>query len=132
MVIDNTLMTPYFQKPLDLGVTIVIQSVTKYLGGHSDVMMGALVTNDEELYEKIKFSCTIMGPVSSPMDCFLVLRSLKTLSLRMKKIGKNALKVANFLENNIKVDVVFYPMLQTHEGYETHIRQATGGGGIVT
>lgn len=132
MVIDNTLMTPYFQKPLDLGVTIVIQSVTKYLGGHSDVMMGALVTNDEELYEKIKFSCTIMGPVSSPMDCFLVLRSLKTLSLRMKKIGKNALKVANFLENNLKADVVFYPMLTTHEGYEIHIKQATGGGGIVS
>lgn len=77
MVVDNTLMTPYFQKPLDLGATIVIQSVTKYLAVHSDVMMGAFVNNNEDLIERVKFSCAIMGLVSSPMDCYLVLRYLK-------------------------------------------------------
>ncbi|CAI2368240.1 unnamed protein product [Moneuplotes crassus] len=131
LVVDNTLMSPYFQNPLQLGATIVIQSVTKYLGGHSDLVMGALVTNDEDLYQSMRETCSIMGQTVSPMDCYLVLRSLKTFPLRMKKINKNGTKVAAFLEENTQVDKVYYPMLKSHEGYELHKSQATGGAGLV-
>ena len=132
MVVDNTFMTSYNQKPLDLGADIVVQSVTKYLGGHSDVVMGALVTNDKELYEKLYFNLYAIGPATSPFDCYLVLRSLKTLAIRMEQIGKNALACAEFLEGHEKVERVFYPGLESHPYHEVHKKQATGNAGIIS
>lgn len=131
-VCDNTFMSPYFQKPLDLGVDIVVHSATKYFGGHSDVVMGMIMTNNEEYYTKIDFRLFIMGITSSPFDCYLALRSLKTLRIRMEQIGKSAIAVAKFLETHELVQKVNYPMLDSHKDSDIHKRQATGGGGIVS
>lgn len=131
-VVDNTFMTPYNQTPLDLGADIVMHSVTKYLGGHSDVVMGALATNNKELYDRLYFYLYAVGPATSPMDCYLVLRSLKTLAVRMEQINKNGLAVAEFLEKSDKIDRVYYPLLESHKYYEVHKKQAKGGAGIVT
>lgn len=131
-VVDNTFMTSVNQKPLDHGADIVMQSVTKYLGGHSDVVMGALITNNKELYDRLYFNLYAIGPATSPMDCYLVLRSIKTLSIRMERINKNGLAVAEYLEQSDKVDKVYYPMLPSHKYYEIHSKQATGGAGIVS
>ena len=131
-VVDNTFMTPYNQKPLDLGADIVMHSVTKYLGGHSDLVMGAACTNDQDLFDRLNFNLYAIGPNVGPMDCYLVLRSLKTLKVRMEEIGKNALQVAEYLEKSDKVEAVYYPMLPSHKYYEIHKAQATGGAGIVS
>jgi cystathionine gamma-lyase len=131
-VVDNTFMTSVNQRPLDHGADIVMQSVTKYMGGHSDVVMGALATNNKDLFDKCFFNLYAIGPATSPMDCYLVLRSLKTLSIRMEKIGKNALAIAEFLEQNTKVEKVYYPMLPSHKFYDIHKKQATGGAGIIS
>lgn len=131
-VIDNTLLTPYFQKPLDLGIDIVVHSASKYFGGHSDIIMGMVMTNNDEFYTQLNFLLYAIGMNSSPFDCYLVLRSCKTLSLRMEQIGKNALAVAQFLETHEHVQKVNYPNLPSHKNYEIQLKQATGGGGVVS
>jgi cystathionine gamma-lyase len=132
LVVDNTFMTPYNQKPLDLGADIVVQSVTKYLGGHSDVVMGAIATSNKDLYDKLYFNLYAIGPATSPFDCYLVLRSIKTLGIRMEQIGKNAMACAEFLEKHDKVETVYYPGLPSHKYHEVHKKNATGNAGIVT
>ncbi len=131
-VVDNTFATPFFQKPLKLGADIVMHSTTKYLNGHSDVIGGALVMNNQELYTKLQFLQNAAGGVPGPFDCFLVLRGIKTLAIRMERHAGNALKIAQFLENYPKVRKVIYPGLRSHPQHELAKRQMTGFGGIVT
>lgn len=115
LVVDNTFQSPVFQNPLALGADIVVHSATKYLAGHSDVVMGFLCTNSKELFDKLNFSAFSIGPVPSPFDCYLVMRSLKTLKIRMKAINENALAIAKYLESRKdKVERVYYPGLKSH------------------
>lgn len=130
--VDNTFASPYFQKPLNLGADIVVHSTTKYLGGHSDVVGGAVILNDKELYEKIKFYQNAIGGTPGPFDCWLVLRGIKTLAVRMKKHEENALKVAEFLEKHPKVKEVYYPGLKSHPQHELAKKQMSGFGGMVS
>ena len=132
LVVDNTFMTPYFQKPLSLGADIVIHSATKYLGGHSDVLSGLIVTNKQAVYDELKFLQNAIGAVPSPFDCFLVLRGIKTLALRMVQHEKNALLVAGFLERQSPVKRVIYPGLKTHPQYSLAKSQMTGFGGMLS
>lgn len=125
-------MSPYNQKPLDFGADIVLHSATKYLGGHADVIMGALVMSSKEIYDQLYFLRSIIGPIPSPFDCYLVLRSCKTLSVRMKQIGENALAVAKHLESHPKVEKVYYPGLESHKYYEVHKKQAKTGAGVIS
>lgn len=131
-VVDNTFMSPYFQNPLDLGADIVLHSCTKFINGHSDVVMGALLLNDAELYQRLKFLQNGMGAVPSPFDCFLVLRGLKTLHLRMSAHQQNAFKLALFLESHSKVERVIYPGLPSHPQHELAKKQMKGFGGMIT
>jgi len=131
-VVDNTFMSPYFQKPLTLGATIVVHSSTKYINGHSDVIGGAAVLNDYELYNKIRFVQKSVGAVPSPFDSWLTLRGLKTLAIRMERHEKNAMAVARFLEKHPNVERVFYPGFETHPCYELAKKQMTGFGGVVS
>lgn len=132
LVVDNTFMTPYNQKPLDLGADIVIHSATKYLGGHSDLVMGAILTNNKEMYDKLFFLLYSIGSTPSPFDCYLVCRSLKTLSIRMEKIGENALSIAKYLEAHPMIEKVYYPFLESHSSYEIHKKQAKSGAGVIS
>ena len=132
VVVDNTFLSPYFQNPAELGADIVVHSITKYIAGHSDVIGGAIMLNDKVLYEKLKFSQNALGVVPSPFDCYLVLRGLKTLSMRMEKHQSNALAIATWLESHPKVAKVYYPGLKSHPQYETGLRQATGFGGMIS
>jgi cystathionine beta-lyase/cystathionine gamma-synthase len=132
LVVDNTFASPYFQQPLRLGADIVVHSATKYLGGHSDLIMGVLVTSNEEAYESLKFHQNAVGGTPSPFDCWLLLRGLKTLSLRMERHASNAMAVACFLRDHPRVERVFYPGLAEHRGHEVAARQMSGFGGIVT
>lgn len=132
LVVDNTFMTPYNQKPLDLGADIVIHSATKYLGGHSDLVMGAILTNNKEMYDKLFFLLYSIGSTPSPFDCYLVCRSLKTLSIRMEKIGQNALSIAKYLEAHPMIEKVYYPFLESHSSYEIHKKQAKSGAGVIS
>ncbi len=131
-VVDNTFATPFFQKPLTLGSDVVVHSTTKYLNGHSDVIGGAVVTDDEDLNEKLGFIQNAAGAVPGPFDCFLVLRGIKTLALRMERHEENAIKIAHFLENHPKVKKVLYPGLESHPGYGVAKKQMAGFGGIIT
>lgn len=131
-VVDNTFATPFFQKPLKLGADIVMHSTTKYLNGHSDVIGGALVMNDQELYNKLQFLQNAAGGVPGPFDCFLVLRGIKTLAIRMERHAENAIKIAQFLESHPNVRKVIYPGLSAHPQHELAKKQMTGCGGIVT
>jgi len=130
--VDNTFATPYLQNPLDLGADIIMHSVTKYLGGHSDVVMGALVTADESIAEQMYFIQNSSGAVCGPMDSFLVLRGLKTLHLRMEKHCSNGKAIALFLQNHPKVDGVFWPGFETHPNHEVAKKQMDGFGGMVS
>jgi len=130
--VDNTFMTPVFQRPLDLGADLSIYSLTKYINGHSDVVMGAIVTNNEELYEGLKFLQNAIGGVPSPFDCFLVNRGLKTLALRMEKHQANAFKIAQYLESHPKIEKVLYPGLKSHPQYELSIKQCSGFSGMLS
>jgi len=132
LVVDNTFATPYFQKPLKLGAHIVVHSTTKYINGHSDVIGGIVILNDDSNYEKIKFIQNSVGAVPSPFDCWLTLRGLKTLAVRMKQHQENAFKVAYFLQHHNKVDAVYFPGLPTHPNHEIARKQATGFGGVVS
>lgn len=130
--VDNTFATPYLQRPLELGADIVAHSTTKYLGGHSDVVGGALIVNDEQLYKDLKFLQNAVGAVPGPMDCFLVLRSTKTLPIRMERHGQNAALVAKHLLAHPEVARVFYPGLPSHPGHEIAKAQMKGFGGMVS
>lgn len=131
-VVDNTFATPYLQNPLDVGADVVMHSVTKYLGGHSDTVMGALVLNDDDLAARLAFIQNASGAVPGPQDCFLVLRGLKTLHIRMERHCENAAKIAQWLHDHPKVGKVFYPGLPTHTGHELATRQMRGYGGMVS
>jgi cystathionine gamma-lyase len=131
-VVDNTFMSPYFQKPLTLGADIVVHSVTKYIGGHSDVVGGVAVTASQELAERIQFLSNSMGAIMGAFDSFMCLRSLKTLPLRMKAHEENAKKVANFLAAHSKVEKVIYPGLESHAQHALAKEQMTGFGGMIT
>ncbi|MBL1279963.1 MAG: cystathionine gamma-synthase [Fluviicola sp.] len=132
LAVDNTFATPYLQNPLDLGADIVMHSVTKYLGGHSDVVMGALVCNDDAIAEEMYRIQNSSGAVTAPMDSFLVLRGIKTLHLRMQRHCENGEKVAKFLVNHPKVDKVYWPGLESHPNHEVAKRQMRGFGGMIS
>ena len=133
LAVDNTFATPYLQKPLDLGADIVMHSATKYLGGHSDVMAGALIVKDNALGEKLHFAQFATGGILGPMDSFLVLRGIKTLHLRMQRHCENGMKVAEFLNSHPTVKNVYYPGLENHPNHEIAKKQMIGGfGGMVS
>ena len=131
-VVDNTFASPYLQNPLDLNADIVVHSTTKYLGGHSDVIGGAIVVNNNEHYERLKFLQNAVGAVPSPFDCWLVLRGIKTLALRMEAHCENAQAIAEFLDKHPKVKKVYYPGLKTHPQHKIAKRQMRGFGGMVS
>jgi len=130
--VDNTFASPYLQNPLDLGADIVMHSVTKYLGGHSDVVMGALVMNDEELYKKLWFFYNACGGTPGPQDAFLVLRGIKTLHLRMKAHCENGRKVAEYLKNHPKVEKIYWPGFEDHPEHDVAKKQMKDFGGMVS
>ncbi|QKZ11658.1 cystathionine gamma-synthase [Spirosoma sp. KUDC1026] len=132
LVVDNTFASPYLQNPLDLGADIVVHSATKYLGGHSDTVMGAIVLNDDEIAKRLEFIQNACGAVPGPQDCFLVLRGIKTLHVRMQRHGENALQVAQYLAQHPKVGQVYYPGLTDHPGHELAKRQMRGFGGMLS
>jgi len=133
VVCDNTFASPYNQQPLNLGADAVIHSSTKYLGGHSDIIGGALVINNNtELAEKIKYIQNAVGSVPSPFDCYMLVRSIKTLAVRMERHNFNALEIANYLSNHDKVNKVFYPGLKSDHNYEISKKQMNGFGGILS
>lgn len=131
-VVDNTFASPYFQKPLELGADIVVHSTTKYMGGHSDVVGGAVVTSNEELYENIKFHQNAVGAIPGPFDCWLVQRGLKTLAVRMKEHEKNAMMVAKFLESHPAIEKTIYPGLTSHPQHDLAKKQMSGFSGMVS
>lgn len=128
-LVDNTFLSPYFQNPLDLGIDIVLHSTTKYINGHSDVIGGAVVVKDEELGQRLYFIQNAVGAIPGPMDCFLVLRGIKTLALRMDEHNKSALALAKWLEAHPKIERVLHPGLESHPQHELSCRQARGFGG---
>lgn len=132
VVVDNTFMTPMLQQPLALGADIVSHSATKYLNGHADVVMGLLVANDEGLVERLRFQQNAFGAVPSPFDCYMTMRGLRTLHLRMERHCKNAQQVASFLVGHPCVQHVIYPGLPSHPDHELARRQCRGFGGMVS
>lgn len=132
LCVDNTFATPYLQNPLDLGADIVMHSVTKYLGGHSDVVMGALVTSNEQIASEIYRIQNSSGAVTAPMDSFLVLRGIKTLHLRMQRHCENGEKVAKFLADHPKVDKVYWPGFESHPNHDVAVKQMRGFGGMIS
>ncbi|MFI5386851.1 MAG: trans-sulfuration enzyme family protein [Fimbriimonadales bacterium] len=148
--VDNTFMSPFNQRPIELGADIVMHSMTKYINGHSDVVMGALMMNDREmkppkrmwtdpnfaapktLYTRLKFLQNAIGATPSPFDCFLVLRGIKTLAVRMERHGANAMRIARFLEGHPKVERILYPGLTSHPAHELARSQMSGFGGMMT
>jgi len=132
LTVDNTFASPYLQNPLDLGADIVMHSVTKYLGGHSDVVMGALVTSHDDLAEQLAFLQNAVGAVPGPMDCFLVLRGIKTLHLRMRQHCENGRVIAEWLEQHPAVGKVYYPGFETHPNHHVARKQMRDFGGMVS
>ncbi|CEG38197.1 cystathionine gamma-lyase [Plasmopara halstedii] len=132
LVVDNTFMSPYFQNPLTLGADIVMHSITKYINGHSDVVGGVVITNSEDINTKLRFIQNGIGAVPSPFDCYMALRGLKTLHLRMATHAKNAQAVAEYLEKHPAVEKVCYPGLKSHPQHEIAKKQASGFSGMVT
>ena len=132
LVVDNTFATPYLQRPLELGADIVVHSTTKYLGGHSDVVGGAVVVKDQELYEKLAFLQNAVGAVPGPMDCFLVLRGIKTLHLRMDRHAENAAALVEYLSTHPKVGRLLYPSHLSHPQYQIANQQMKNGGGMIS
>ena len=132
LVVDNTFATPYLQRPLDLGADIVMHSLTKYMGGHSDVVMGSAICNDTNIAQKLYEIQNSCGAVPGPQDSFLVLRGIKTLHLRMQRHCENAKVIANFLKNHPKIGDVYWPGFETHPNHEVAKSQMDGYGGIVS
>jgi len=132
LAVDNTFATAYLQQPLDLGADIVMHSATKYLGGHSDVVMGSLVVRDKELADKLYFIQNASGAIAGPMDSFLVLRGIKTLHIRMQRHCENGEKVAKFLKSHPKVDKVYWPGFEDHPNHDIAKKQMSGFGGMIS
>jgi cystathionine gamma-lyase len=132
VVVDNTFLSPYFQQPLNLGADIVVHSSTKYIGGHSDVLGGSVLLNDEALYTRIQHRQNAVGAVLSPFDSYLTLRGIKTLALRMEQHQQNALKIARYLEQHPKVSRVIYPGLENHPQHTLARSQTSGSGGVLS
>ena len=132
LAVDNTFATPYLQKPLDLGADIVMHSATKYLAGHSDVILGALIIKDDQLAEKLYFLQNASGAICGPMDSFLTLRGIKTLHVRMERHCFNAEKIVNFLANHERVDKLYWPGIPTHPNHKLAKSQMSGFGGMVS
>ncbi|QJX45953.1 cystathionine gamma-synthase [Hymenobacter taeanensis] len=132
LVVDNTFSTPYLQTPLDLGADMVMYSLTKYMGGHSDVVMGAIVVKDDELHERLRFLQNACGGTPGPQDCFLVLRGLKTLHVRMQRHCENGRAVAEFLKSHPKVGKVYWPGFPDHPNHEVAAKQMRGFGGMIS
>lgn len=132
LVVDNTFASPYLQNPINLGADIVMHSATKYLAGHSDVVLGALMLNDDEIAEKLYFIQNASGAVPGPQDCFLTLRGIKTLHVRMQRHCENAHKVANFLNNHEMVEKVYWPGLDSHKNHDVAKKQMSGFGGMLS
>jgi len=132
LVVDNTFMTPYFQRPLELGADVVLHSVTKYLNGHSDMVGGALVTSDAAMAEQLRFLQNASGMVPGPMDCWLCLRGTKTLAVRMQRHEQNARALAEFLASHPRVSKVLYPGLPSHPQHQLAMKQASGFGGMIS
>jgi cystathionine gamma-lyase len=130
--VDNTFASPYLQNPIDLGADIVMHSATKYLGGHSDVIMGVLMCNDDKIQEKLAFIHNSCGAVPGPMDSFLVLRGLKTLHLRMKAHCENGAQVANYLKTHPKIEKVYWPGFESHPNHQVAKNQMKGFGGMIS
>jgi len=131
LVVDNTFMTPYFQRPLELGAHLVVHSTTKYLNGHSDMVGGIVVSNDEAASQRLQFLQNAAGAVPGPFDCFLVLRGVKTLAVRMDRHESNARTIAAWLAKHPKLSRVLYPGLPGHPGHELHKSQSSGFGGMI-
>lgn len=132
LCVDNTFAGPMLQNPLDMGADLVVHSATKYLGGHSDVVHGAVVVKNPDLAEQLRFNQNSTGAVPGPMDCFLVLRGIKTLALRMERHCHNAVQIAHFLQQHPAVAQVYYPGLPDHPGHEVAARQMNGFGGMIS
>ena len=132
VVVDNTFATPYLQQPLELGADVVVHSTTKYCGGHSDIIGGALVVNDDDLADQLRFHQNAIGGVASPFDCWLVLRGLRTLAVRMERHCDNAEVVAAFLEEHPRIAQVYFPGLDAHPGQDLAKRQMRRYGGMVS
>jgi cystathionine beta-lyase/cystathionine gamma-synthase len=131
LAVDNTFMTPYFQRPIELGAHLVVHSTTKYLNGHSDMVGGIVVSSDPAASERLQFVQNAVGAVPGPFDCWLCLRGIKTLALRMERHNQSALAIAEWLAGQSKLKRVFYPGLKSHPGHELHKRQASGFGGMI-
>jgi len=131
LVVDNTFMTPYFQRPIELGAHLVVHSTTKYLNGHSDMVGGIVISSDPAASERLQFVQNAAGAVPGPFDCWLCLRGIKTLPLRMERHNQSALAIAEWLAGQSKLKKVFYPGLKNHPGHELHKRQASGFGGMI-
>lgn len=132
VVVDNTFMSPYFQRPLSLGADVVLHSLTKYINGHTDVVMGAVITNEKKIDEHLFTQQLAVGAIPSAFDCFLVNRGIKTLHVRMKAHMENALQIAQFLENNPRIEKVLYPELRSHPQYHIHKKQTKGMSGMMS
>ncbi|XP_002740979.1 cystathionine gamma-lyase-like [Saccoglossus kowalevskii] len=132
IVVDNTFASPYFQRPLELGADVVLHSVSKYINGHSDVIMGLVVTSDEDLHKRLRFLQNALGGVPSPFDCYLANRGLKTLHVRMREHQRNAFAVARYLEKSPKVLETIFPGLESHPQYELGLRQMKGYSGMIS
>jgi cystathionine beta-lyase/cystathionine gamma-synthase len=132
VIVDNTFATPVLQRPLELGAAAVVHSTTKYLNGHSDIVGGAVITNDDALAERIRFLQNAIGAVPSPFDCYLVLRGIKTLHLRMERHVRTASALANWLEQHPQVERVHYPGLASHPQHALAQRQMKGPGGMIS
>jgi cystathionine gamma-lyase/cystathionine beta-lyase len=132
LTVDNTFASPYLQNPMDLGADIVMHSVTKYIGGHSDVVMGALLVNDDELYKSLWFIYNACGATPGPQDAFLVLRGIKTLHLRMKAHCENGARIAAYLKNHPKIDKIYWPGFEDHPNHEVAKKQMRDFGGMVS
>lgn len=130
--VDNTFMSPYFQNPLDFGIDIVLHSSTKYINGHSDVIGGCLITSDDKIAEQLKFIQNSAGAVPSPFDCWLIMRSTKTLSQRMKAHNENAMAVCRSLEKEKRISKIYYPGVESHPQFELAKKQMRGSGGIIS
>lgn len=130
VVVDNTFLTPYLQRPLELGADIVAYSLTKYMNGHTDVVMGAATMNNDQLYERLKYLQNATGIVPSPFDCYQVNRSLKTLDIRMEKHKKTSMMIAKYLEAHPMVEKVLHPGLKSHPQYDIAVQQTGGHSGV--
>jgi cystathionine gamma-lyase len=131
-VVDNTFMSPYFQNPLDLGADMVVHSVTKFINGHSDVVGGIVAMNDDTIHQELKFLQNAVGGVPGPMDCFLVMRGIKTLHVRMERHASNGMEIARWLEKHPRVERVIYPGLESHPQHALARKQMKGFGGMIT